>query len=259
MRTLTSALLFFATLLNIFSQSALAHDPINFNYCYENKEFYPHFTGNSLSVPKESPGASIEILQALDKALPEIIIDFHRMTWPRCLKALGVNAMQAVIGSHNKERESFGQYPRINGELATELAYSEITTCLVYHQDVPVVFNGDEYIFGDGARPTLAIPRGYSMVKILKRQGFAIYETDTAPLAHDLLINKRVEASISACDYQLLPEEIIINPVPLKAQYGYLILSKAFVKQHPKLSEKIWATLAAIDKDAFYAKYPLRN
>ena len=69
-------------------------------FCYEDKELPPSYMGNGLVVPKERPGAAIEILRRADKLLESISIKYVRKPWQRCLYELKKNKIDAVIASY---------------------------------------------------------------------------------------------------------------------------------------------------------------
>jgi len=71
---LLSLCLLIASLRPAFAENS----PLSFLFCYENKEFYPHFTGNSTTVPSKNAGALIDILIELNHKVSEIDINFIR-------------------------------------------------------------------------------------------------------------------------------------------------------------------------------------
>jgi polar amino acid transport system substrate-binding protein len=232
---------------------AAATEQVVFKYCYENKEFLPHFTGNSTEIPAQYPGAEIEILRALDQQITQIRFQFQREPWLRCLKYLETGQVDAVIGSYNKQRAQYAMYPWKDNQLDLERAYLRIDTCLLTVKGAKLDWDGRQFTVAE--KIAIAVPRGYSIIKLLSKQKFVLYETDSPEKAHELLFKRRVQASISSCDFEQFPDYIVKQPIPIRSHYGYLMISRPFFQQHPELTEQLWDGLAAIDKQSYYQKY----
>jgi len=223
-------------------------------YCYENKEFLPHFTGNNTNIPTQKPGAEIEILQALDKSLANVKFHFLREPWLRCLRSLERGKVDAVIGSYNDERAKFAVFPWHNGKIDIKRAYLRIDTCLLLQKGIGLRWDGKTLT--SRKKISIAIPRGYNSINSFKNKHFDIYLTDSPEKAHSLLFHRRVLASISACNLKKYPDFIELNKDPIKKHYGYFMFSKQFYQQHTELAEQLWNNLAQIDKASYYRKYP---
>ena len=109
--------------------------PLEFSFCYENKEFYPHFLGNSTEIPEDKPGAMVEVLQRLDYLVPEVEFSYTRKPWARCLSLLESGNVSAVIGSFSEERSKYAVYPSKGGQLDKSKAIDNLSTCLVVLQN----------------------------------------------------------------------------------------------------------------------------
>jgi len=252
LRTLPRQVMF---LLLVFSCHIMAEvsSPTQFIYCYETTELLPHFTGNSLKVPKKNPGAAIEILQELDARLAEVKITFVRRPWLRCLRDLAAGKVTAVIGSYSAERGKFASFPYSGGKLDKRFAFSKTETCLLQQKSAAIDWDGKKYTFEK--KHTIAIPRGYKLIKNLQAHGFDVYKASSANNAHELLFTRRVAASVSLCDFTAYPEYIVKNPIPIRTHHGYLMFSKVFFREYSKLGDHIWQVLKGINKGAFYLKY----
>lgn len=228
-----------------FANSSV-NTPIEFKFCYENKEFYPHFLGNSTVIPKDRPGALIEVLLRLDEAVPEITISFIRKPWARCLNLLESGSVSAVIGSFSKERSKYAVYPLKDGQLDVNKAIDNLSTCLV-------VLKNSHLTIKDVS--TVAVPYGYIVAGQLKNAGFEVYETDSLSLAHQLLLSKRVSASVIDCSNSLENENFRILPKPIRKHQGYLMMSKDFFQRSPEIATHLWSTLSKLNRKDIYSKY----
>lgn len=237
-------------ILLLCSSSPLAHSspntPIEFNFCYENKEFYPHFLGNSTIVPEDRPGALIEVLLQLNKMVPEVTLSFTRKPWVRCLSLLESGGVSAVIGSFSEERSRYAVYPLKDGQLDVSKAIDNLSTCFV-------VLRSSQLTTKDVT--TVAVPYGYIVSGQLKNAGFEVYETDSLKLAHQLLLSKRVSASVIDCNNSLENKALTILPEPIRKHQGYLMMSKKFYQHSPELAKNLWSTLSKLDRKAIYNKY----
>lgn len=223
-------------------------------FCYENQELFPHYLKDDSEVPKSRPGAAIEIMQELDKRLPDTKIAFVRAPWKRCLNELKLGKVDALIGRYTPERAEFATYPRLmNGLVDTSKALSVTTSCFIHDRSLPLKWDGKSL---QVQQPQgLIAPMGYSVVEELQALGFDVYEASNIKLAHKLLFNGKFKVSLSDCNLTNKPPFIVENRTPVSRQYGYLLLSKKFYWGNTDKSEFIWRTLQRIDKDKIYARY----
>lgn len=228
--------------------------PHTITFCYENKQLLPHFVGNTSSIPAHNPGGAIDVIQALDKALPNVSFELVRYPWSRCLKELETGNVQSVIGRFTEMRAAYAAYPRtIDGDIDKTKAFSRTTACFLYHKDFPIEWDGNNLVKPDDI--ILSVTRGYQMAADLKLRGFEVYETKSSNLAHDLLFNHRVQASLGNCNEPNLPKDVVELKQPYFENYGFLMLNKVFAVNHPDIAGTIWSALTQIDKDAHYKKY----
>ncbi len=241
-------------LIAFTSNSILAaNKPVEIIFCYENKEFIPHFLGDSTVVPHENPGVVVDILRELDIKDRRINIKFIRQPWSRCLKDLASGSVSAVVGSYSTEREKYGVYPKKRNKIDHTRTFSKIATCLLHQKSEKIIWDGDKLILESPL--TVAVPRGYKIAEKLQNMGFTIYITDSLGHAHKLLFFNRVAASISDCTFKNFPAFITMNKTPIRNHYGYLILNFSFYYQNKELSESLWDELQKIDKQKYYQSY----
>lgn len=235
------------------NSTVAANNPVELIFCYENKEFIPHFMGNSTVVPPENPGVVVDILRELDIKESRINIEFIRKPWVRCLKDLASGNVSAVIGSYSSEREKYGVYPKIENKIDHTRAFANVTTCLLHHKSEKIMWDGEKLKLKSPL--TVAVPRGYKIAKKLKNMGFIIYITDSLDQAHKLLFFNRVATSISDCTFENFPVYITMNKTPVRNHYGYLILNISFYNKNKILSERLWDHIQKIDKQKHYRNY----
>lgn len=247
---------YIAILASCFSASVMSNSlsANKLKFCYENKDVPPHYLGDGLGVPEEKPGAAIEVMQQLDKEVLGFEIGFVRKPWKRCLSELQQGKVDSVIGRHSNERATFGVYPKNDqGKLLVDLAFSRTMSCFIYDESLPLKWDGQTL---HSPKPLgAAVPRGYSLVKDLRKLGIDIYETTTIESAHELLFARKVKLSLSNCKLENRPSYILQHPIPVSDTAGYLIFSKRFYAEDPKRANYLWQKLRSIDKEAIYKKY----
>jgi len=219
---------------------------VSFNFCYENKEFLPHFVGNSTLVPDKRPGALIEVLKRLDELTPEVSINFIRKPWVRCLSQLKDGKVSGVIGSYSDERSRYAIYPTVNGELDKSRAIDNLATCLMVSRKAPIP---------QSEVTTIAVPFGYIVASQLKASGYEVYETDSLTLAHQLLSQGRVSASVIDCSTEVDEQSFLVLPQPIREHQGYLMVSRSFERSYPNIVKQMWLLLSQMDREEFYEKY----
>ena len=105
----------------------------------------PHYTTNSLKVPKIKAGAVIDALRQIDNKITAINFNFIRKPWLRCLSDLSSGKVSAILGSYTNEREKYAVYPKKNGKLDNTRAFSKISTCLIHHKGQLIGWNGKKF------------------------------------------------------------------------------------------------------------------
>lgn len=223
-------------------------------FCYENKELFPHYLATDIDVPEDHPGAAIEIIQQLDKRLPQTQFKFVRAPWKRCLNHLESGKVDALIARYTEPRSAFAQYPRdATGQLDRNKAFSFTSSCFLYNKDLHLQWDGQRLQVN---KPIdLIAPSGYSLVQDLTLLGFDVYEATTVELAHKLLFKGKYQVSLSNCQIRKKPDFIVENPIPVTRGYGYLVFSKGFYRANTAKVEYIWQQLQQLDKASIYNQY----
>jgi len=241
--------------------SNLAFAQKNLLFCYEDKSLPPYFLGAGSVVPKEHPGATIELMQLLDLQFTDLNIKYIRKPWKRCLDDLSKSTVDAVIGSYHIEREKIGVYPKNKGKVDPTKAISKHAVCFVKHKSSSFYWDGIN--IQSNKKMVIAVTAGYMIVKVLEKLPVIIHETLSADQALILLKKKRVDAAVSLCR---INKNVMKQPTELESQFslvypplhvnsGYLIISHGYYKNNPALVKSIWRYLKSLDTNIIYNKY----
>lgn len=246
-------------LIILFVGSVQASEPTQLNFCYEDKPLPPYFLGSGVTVPSEMPGATIEMLQFLDKQHSDVNWVFHREPWKRCLEGLKKGRFDAIVASHTQSRQQFSSYPTKNGELDKTRSMGYHATCLLSRLDTHVEWQDGHLV--NGKDLSIAIPRGYSVGDIIEKWNVKAHVSDSAFQSRHLLTQQRVDLSLTICGlinnevdfYKKRGLQLILPPVQQK--YGFLVFSNDFYMSHQKLAEKLWNSLTKLDHKSYYHRY----
>lgn len=241
----------------IVSVSSSLSFAVEVTFCYEDKELSPAYMGNGQGIPRNKPGAAIEILRHVDVGLPEITIKYVRKPWQRCLHELKKNKVHAVIASYRPERTEFMQYPiKPDSTINPAMAISRFGRCLVGKQVFYQHMEQQDKAF------SLAIPTGYSAASSLDAKRFAIVRTNSQTQSYELVMKDVVDGTIGLClingekvrAYPYSKELVSVYP-PFDMSYGFLTFSKEFFAEHQNEIETVWSLLATIPVAEFYMDY----
>ncbi|MCF6439567.1 amino acid ABC transporter substrate-binding protein [Pseudoalteromonas luteoviolacea] len=241
----------------LISWSSLAYATTFMTLCYEDKNIPPFFLGSGFEVPNYRPGATIEILRGLESKVRNVRFKFVRKPWQRCLKEVQKNKVDAVVASYRAERANFLNFP-INeqGKVDETLAISMLGTCLVGKQGL------GQDVANNNFPISLAVPRGYAVLRALQQDLYRVIQTDSQDDAYQLVLKGLVDGALGLCqiyDEQIsgFPYSDLLEPVfpPVDISYGYLALSKNFLKQNPEVSRALWEGLGAMPLHEYYLDY----
>ncbi|WP_306522920.1 ABC transporter substrate-binding protein [Rheinheimera sp.] len=237
-------LLFICAVACSAASSVSAAVPLNF--CFEDKELAPYYYGNGAQVLPNKPGATIEHLQQLVAAVPQLELKLQRLPWKRCLAALATGEIDAVVGSYSSERAEFAVFPYRDGKPDPQRAFNLHHTCLVSRQDAPWQWTGTG--FTGIEQLVVARPLGYAPLKSNPQQKFSMHYTSSSDMDLDLLEKGRINAITRLCqigDLKVSPAQISLRGLkilypPLYDSRGYLIFSKNFYQREQQLAELLW-------------------
>ncbi|KZN57107.1 transporter substrate-binding domain-containing protein [Pseudoalteromonas luteoviolacea] len=225
--------------------------------CYEDKNAPPFFLGSGFDVPQERPGATIDILKSLEKQVSTVRFVFVRKPWQRCLKNIKENKVDAVVASYRSERSEFLRFPKnLDGSINLSLAISMLGTCLVGQQGLAIDVANKNFPL------SLAVPRGYAVLKTLQEDLYRVILTDSQEDAYQLVLKSLVDSSLGLCkvyDEQVagFPHSDKLQAIfpPIDISYGYLALSKGFMAQNPLVAQTLWDKLGSMQLHQFYLDY----
>lgn len=230
----------------LFCLSFTAKAAVPLNFCFEDKELAPYYFGNGAEVRKTKPGTTIEHLQQLVAAVPQLELKLQRLPWKRCLAGLESGDIDAVVGSYSEARQDIAVFPLQQGQPDQQRAFNQHHTCLVSREDAPWQWTGAGFTGIDIL--VVARPLGYAPLQSPHRQKFSMHYTVSGTMDLDLLEKGRVNAITRLCqigDLKVNPSQIeqrglkVLYP-PLYHSTGYLIFSKKFYQQHKTLAELVW-------------------
>jgi polar amino acid transport system substrate-binding protein len=222
--------------------------------CFERQEVLPWRT-------LDGGGLNFELLGEVARRLG-IVFDYQSMPWKRCLaqvKADQVNGAFAV--SFSRERLSLGAYPGVRGldgqaDPARRMHVDRYV--LVRRKGGKVDWDGKRFANVDGR---IGFQLGYSVGDFLRAQNVPVDEgsQQADELVQKMLAGRLVAAALGGGDALRLmrtayAKEIEVVPTPLIEKPYYLMLSHAFVAQHPDLAERIWKTVEAVRTSSFYRR-----
>lgn len=229
-------------------------------FCYEDKSLPPLFTGNGLDVPKENPGASIEILQQVSKHAPEVTFSFVRRPWKRCLSDIKNNKVDAVIASYRESRASYLVFPKKDdGQIDEQYAISYFGSCLIGNEKR--LRRSQEY--NDFV---VAAPSGYAIVQTLYDRELLVLTTYSQHEAYELVLKGVVDATVGICELGkdkvsgfLYSDRLVAKYPAIEVTHGYIAFSKGFEQTEPNTVRLVWQTQLKIQSTPLYLKYIMRD
>lgn len=234
---------------------------VQLKFCFEDKELAPYYYGNSAEVQPNNPGATIEHVQQLVAAVPELELKLTRLPWKRCLAGLASGDIDAVVGSYSAERAKFAVFPYRDGAPDPDRAFNMHYTCLVSRQDASWQWTGEGFQGID--QLVVARPLGYAPLKSKQSQTFSMHYTTSSEMDLALLENGRINAITRLCqigDIKISPVEISMRGLkvlfpPLYGSKGYLIFSQRFYQHHQSLAEQLWQQQISKKGTEIYQRY----
>jgi len=235
---------------------------VEITFAYEDKEQPPYYMGNSLLVPDENPGISVDIMKKLDEMIDGLEIKLIRCPWTRCLHTLKSNIISGAFNaSYKQERLNFGRYPTLDNEREGPADISKRITFLTYSfyklKGTNVEWDGK--IINNAESRTIGAPFGYSVVGDLRKKGFdvdvsygtksnlerlALRRVDLAAL-HDVTADSIIKSNPKS--FENIEK---LRPAYITKAY-YLMLSHDFVEKNPEIAQQIWDAIEIIRETEF--------
>jgi polar amino acid transport system substrate-binding protein len=218
---------------------------------------YPYIIGEGKDYDWIKPGIEIELYQRMAKML-DLKIKFIRRPWARCLNDLEVGEVDGIFPASFKEKRlKMGQYPMKNGKVDESKKTRDNTYYFYKLKDSPVNWDGKNFKY---LTKSVGATRGWAIVDNLKKMGVKVEETNSPEQDLEKMLVGRIDGAASletVMDVYLKSNKeryknIIKVPIPLRKKPYYLMLSHQFVNKHPKLSQKMWNTIAEIRKSQWF-------
>ena len=254
-------LLLYGLLLYGLPPPLVAAEQIGLKFCYEDKTLYPYYLGQGFAVAEKKPGATIEHLQQLVAQVPQLRLELQRQPWKRCLAALQLNEVDAVVASYRPDRADIGRYPMLNAKPDPKRAFAEHHTCLVSRPDATWRWDGKNLIGINEI--VIGRPLGYAPLRSPPGQKFQMHYTLSGTMDLDLLEKGRIHAVTTLCQISGIPftarpirqKGLTVLYPPLYGNTGFLLFSHGFYQQHPLVAEQLWRALASNRGSAIYQRY----
>lgn len=229
--------------------------PQQITLVYEPVHNPPRALGRGTAINWDRPGLTLELLRLVEGRLG-VKFTFRRMPWKRGLYLLKKNEVDGVFhASFKPEREHIGVYPKKDGQPDQSRAIFFQSYVLYKANHEPLPRNEDGVLKG-----LVGTISDYAIASELRRKGYDVEEASTQKLNFDKLMRGQIIAFATlenmADDYLIRNSDrytSIVKVQPsLNTKAYYLLLSHAFVKAYPDLSERIWDTIAEMkDSEAF--------
>ncbi|MBB2483785.1 transporter substrate-binding domain-containing protein [Mitsuaria sp. WAJ17] len=228
-----------------------AGSPGTLQLCAEDENSYPWLL-------RDRSGLNMLMVRLLGQHLG-LRFEVALLPWRRCLLSLQEGGVDGAFkASFQPERLKVGRYPMRGGQVDAERAMLEESYHLYRLKGSAVSWDGQQLSQLDGA---VGAQAGFSIVAWLRQQQLPIEASAKAPDAIlGMLQRRRLGAAAlqtSQGDYALsrnpqFAAQIERQGPPLVSKPYYLMLSHAFVRQHPALAERIWDGVAAVRESAEY-------
>lgn len=229
-------------------------------FCYQDKALPPYYLYNN-AIPQTMPGASIEHLQQLVAAVPDLTLKLQRLPWKRCLAALAAGEVDALISSDQPDRHQFAQFPLLDGQADPNRAFARHATCFAAQRDAKWRWDGEKI---SGIKPlVVARPYGYAPIKLAEPDSVTVHYTLSGTMDLQLLKAGRVQAVTTLCEiagqevqsFNVSERDLQIVRPPISYNTGYLVFSKAFYRQYPNKAAALWLQLQHNKAEAIYHRY----
>lgn len=229
-------------------------------FCYQDKALPPYYLYNN-AIPQTLPGASIEHLQQLVAAVPDLTLKLQRLPWKRCLAALASGEVDALISSDQADRHQYAQYPLLQGRADPQRAFARHATCFVARQDATWQWDGHKI---SGSKTlVVARPLGYAPIKLADPDSVTMHYTLSGTMDLQLLQAGRVQAVTTLCEiagktvqsFNVAERGLQIIRPPISYNTGYLVFSKQFYQRHQAKADALWQQLRHDKAEAIYHRY----
>ena len=224
---------------------------------YENKATYPYYTKEG----SKNLGLAIDALKSIEKEF-DLNFIFKREPGTRGQNKLKYDKVDLLLfASYKKAREEIGVYPKTaDGKVDTDKRSMNLSYMLYKLKGSSLDWDGEKFINLTGS---IGATRGYSIVKVLKKLGVKVKENNLNNTDILKLIKGRIQGVVnqsSKIDLYLSENPKLASQVekvktPVKTKPYYMLFSKGFYKNNPKLTNKIWESLKHLDSNPKFKSF----
>lgn len=224
----------------------------------ETKANPPRVFGEGTSIYWPWPGETIELL-CLAAPIAGVAIDFRRVPWSRGLHLLEFDRVDGLFhASFTAERQRIGVYPMAGGEPDAGRALFTQSYHLYVTDGSTIRWDGERLEgLGDGA---IGIGRGYSVATTLRGLGARVDEEDGAESNFRKLLAGRIAGVVELEDMadavlRVSPDGPKIHrmPIPVQTRPYFLLFSRGFVADRPRLAERFRDALHGVATSGSFA------
>ncbi|WP_317205229.1 transporter substrate-binding domain-containing protein [Janthinobacterium sp.] len=227
--------------------AAARAEDVALRVAYEDKDT-PDYAGAAAPAPPH-PAALLAMLGQLRGRIPELRLVLSRKPWPRCLSDLESGAADAVLaGSATPQRLALGALPMRAGRPDRRYRLASRSYSLYKRKDAALAWDGRRFRDLEGR---LGVMRGYAIGADLNALGIPVSEVDLQENAFRMLLAGRLGGvvQLSAEADHLLAGNAEFGRIakvapPVAVKDYYLLISRGFQAEHPRLARRIWAALA---------------
>ncbi|MDM8515302.1 transporter substrate-binding domain-containing protein [Desulfobacterales bacterium HSG16] len=258
-RTTRIVCMVFLTMFICIPVAAANETPVTVTIVYAVSSNPPFIMGKGTGIDLKKPGTTIEMLMMVAQHL-DIQIKFKRIPWKRGLMFLENNEADGIFHASFKEkRTQIGVYPTKDGKADPAKRILDMSYTLYKLKDSPLTWDGSAF---ENLNGPIAATIGYAVIDTLKKKGVTVDEGKRTSHSMMKLLKGRVaavaELETMADAFLALNPEKFKNVAKMKKTVQnkpyYLLLSHRFVKEHPKLSRKIWDEIETVRESAAFKK-----
>lgn len=227
---------------------------IELTFCAENKVQVPFIFGTNGGIPEDFPGLAVEMIRVASQRIEAQAV-ILRAPWNRCLLLLETNAVDGVfMGSFSPSRNKIAAYPMVDGHVDPSRRITTSSYSFFRRKGSSPNWDGQNF---SGIKGQVGAPRGYSIVRDLKKRGLVLVEFEDTNKVFDMLVSRKIEVAAvqtSAGDALvssgIFPSIELVEP-PLAIKHYYVMLSKKLVHENGDLAKGFWREIASIrEKEA---------
>lgn len=185
-------------------------------------------------------GVNIDMMREIAGPL-NLRLEWVRAPFARCLYFLQSGAVDVLnVASYSREREQYGVFPTINGEIDTSRRFKLDTYYAFVTKHSKVTFNGEE--FSHLSNRPIATEIKASVIPRLLAMGVELLQQPQAEFSFLMLARGRVSAVVTNQynGLKYMREGIKrLEPAVQEKPY-YLLFSRQYYHQHQDKVEQMW-------------------